>query len=171
MLSIDENDDTAMYVDGVHVACDDSKGHSGLFLAMGQGATTSVSKKLGLVAVSSAEIEIIADDERFPKCVWFRHFRLAQGDSDKEDVLTQDNASRVLLRKNHPFSVEKGSKHMNVRCFFVVDKLEKKEVKIVHCPSDKMVADFSSKPLQGSLFRHHRNAMQGIVDNDFVLQK
>ena len=71
----------------------------------------------------------------------------------------------------HPFSVEKGSKHMNVRCFFVVDKLEKKEVKIVHCPSDKMVADFSSKPLQGSLFRHHRNAMRGIVDNDFVLQK
>ena len=103
--------------------------------------------------------------------MWFRHFRLAQGDSDKEDVLTQDNESRVLLRKNHPFAVEKGTKHMNVRCFFVVDKLEKKEVKIVHCPSDKMVADFSSKPLQGSLFRHHRNAMRGIVDNDFVLQK
>ena len=127
-LSIDENRDASMHVDGVRVACDDSKGHSGLFLAMGQGATTSVSKKLGLVAAISAEIEIIADDERFPKCVWFRHFRLAQGDSDKEDVLTQDNKSRVLLRKTHPFSVEKGSKHMNVRCFFVVDELEKKEV-------------------------------------------
>ena len=40
---------------------------------------------------------------------------------------------------------------MNVRCFFVVDELEKKEVKIVHCPTDKMVANFSYKPLQGSL--------------------
>ena len=88
----------------------------------------SVSNKLGLDASSSAEIEIVTDGERFPKCVWFRHFHQAQGDSDKEDVLTQDSESRVLSSKNHKFSLGKGSKHVNVRCFFVVDELEKKEV-------------------------------------------
>ena len=53
----------------------------------------------------------------------------------------------------------------------MVDKLNKKEVKIVHCPTDKMVVDLISKPLQGSTLRHHRNMMQGIIDNDFVLHK
>ena len=57
----------------------------------------------------------------------------------------------MLSYKHRPFSVEKGSKHTHVRHFFVVDELDKKEVKIVHCPTDKMVADFSSKPLQESI--------------------
>ena len=104
MLSINENGDGAKHVDGAHVVCDDGKCHSGLFLTMGQGAMMKVSKKLGLVAASFTEIEIVADGERFQKCVWFRHFRLAQGDSNKEDVLTQNNESRVLLRENHPLS-------------------------------------------------------------------
>ena len=60
---------------------------------------------------------------------------------------------------------------MNVRYFFVVDKIEKKEVKIMCCPTEEMVADYSSKPPQGSLFRHHRNKIQGVVDDDFILHK
>ena len=59
----------------------------------------------------------------------------------------QDNESCVLLHKNYPFSIGKGTKHVNVRYFFVVDKMEKKEVKVVYCPTEKMVADYSSKPL------------------------
>ena len=80
-----------MRTDGAHAVHNDVKCHSGLFLTMEQGATMSTSRKLGLVATSSTETDIVADGERFPKCVWFRHFRLAQGDSDKEDVLIQNN--------------------------------------------------------------------------------
>ena len=81
----------------------------------------------------------------------------------------QENESCMFSYKHHPFSVGKGIKHVNVRHFFVVDKLDKKEVKIIHCPTDTMVADFSSKPLQGSIFRHHINAMKGITDDDFFM--
>ena len=42
----------------------------------------------------------------------------------------QDNTSYVLLHKNHSFSVEKGSKHAHVQYLFVVDKIDKKEVRI-----------------------------------------
>lgn len=63
----------------------------------------------------------------------------------------QDNQSVILLEKKYPFSVGKGSKHINIRYFFVCDKIEKKEIKIIYCPIEEMVAGFNTKPLQGML--------------------
>ena len=68
----------------------------------------------------------------------------------------QDNESSVLLHNHHPFSVGKGSKHINMRHFFVVDKIEKKEVKIFF-RTDYMVADFSAKTLQGRMLVVNRD--------------
>ena len=56
---------------------------------------------------------------------------------------------------------------MHVRFFFVKDKLEKKELKLVFCPTDKMVADYNSKPLQGMLFIRLRNIILGVRVEDF----
>ena len=36
----------------------------------------------------------------------------------------------------------------------MVDKIKNKEVKIVYCPTEKMIADFSIKPTQGKLFEY-----------------
>ena len=107
-----------------------------MHVSMGRGAMLNTSKKLGLAATSSTETEIVANGERFPKCTWFRHFRLAQEDDAKEDTLMQDDESCMLLHENHPVLVCKGSKHINVRCFFVVDKISKHEVKIACYPTD-----------------------------------
>jgi hypothetical protein len=74
----------------------------------------------------------------------------------------QDNKSMILLQKNGIFSVGKGSKHVHIRYFFTMDKIEKKELKLVYCPTDKMIADFSTKPLQGPKFIEFRDQMQGI---------
>ena len=114
----------------------------------------NISKKLGLVTTSSTEIEIVSCRERFPKCTWFRYFRLVQGGDDKEDILFQDNKSAILLQKKYPFSADKGSKHINARYFFVADKVEKKELKIIYYSAEKMIADYSTKPTQGTLFNY-----------------
>ena len=53
----------------------------------------------------------------------------------------------------------------------MVDKIAKNEVKIIYCPTDKMVADFSSKPLQGRIFVIHRNTMMGISVDDYKTYK
>ena len=152
-----------MHADGANATRSDGRGHSSTCLTMSKKAMTSVSKKLGLVTTSSTETEVVADGERFPKCAWFRCFRLAPGDEAKEDILMQDNQSCMLLHKNHPFSVGKRSKHVNVRHFFVVDKIDKKEV--------KMVADCSSKPLQAKIFVVHRNTMLGISAEECEMRK
>ena len=51
------------------------------------------------------------------------------------------------------------------------DKIKNKEVKIVYCPTDELVADYNSKPLQGMLFHRHRNVIMGIKEEDFAMYK
>ena len=131
IISITE-DEAVIYIDGSHAIHNDTKGHSGMFTTMGKGALISAAKKLGIVTTSSTETEIVSTGERLPKCTWFRYFRIAQGDKITEDVLMQDNKSAILLQKNWPFSTGKGSKHINIRYFFVVDKIKHKEIKIMY---------------------------------------
>ena len=159
---------TIIYIDGAHAVHADCKGHSGLFLTQGKGAMINVSKKVGLVTNSSTETEIVCTGERMPKCTWFRYFRIAQGEPIVEDILMRDNKSTMLLEKNGIFSVGKGSKHIHIRYFFVTDKIEKKELKLIYCPTDKMIADYSTKPLQGAKFIEFRDAMQGIRAEDYA---
>jgi hypothetical protein len=167
LIIINDGKDTIIYIDGAHAVHNDCKGHSGLFVTQGKGAMINVSKKLGLVTNSSTETEIVSTGERLPKCTWFRYFRIAQGEPIKEDMLMQDNMSTMLLQKNGHFSVGKGSKHIHIRYFFATDKIEKKEIRLIYCPTDKMIADYSTKPLQGAKFVEFRDLMLGINACDY----
>jgi hypothetical protein len=44
-----------------------------------------------------------------------------------------------------------------------MDRVNMKEISIDWCPTKKMVADFMTKPLQGSLFRELRDYIMGRV--------
>ena len=167
LIIMSDGKDTIIYIDGAHAVHSNCKGHSGLFVTQGKGAMISVSKKLGLVTNSSTETEIVATGERLPKCTWFRYFRIEQGEPVKEDLLMQDNKSCMLLQKNGQFSVGKGSKHIHIKYFFATDKIEKKELKLIYCPTGEMVADFGTKPLQGSIFIEFRDKIQGTRAEDF----
>ena len=83
----------------------------------------------------------------------------------------QDNKSIISLHKNYPYSVGKGSKHIHVRYFFIVDCIEKKEMKLLYYPTEEMIIDYSSKPTQGALFIWQRNVIQGINENIFPIYK
>ena len=127
-METDDDGNFCVCVDGAHVEHADGKGCSGLHVTMGKGSMMNASRKLGLVTNSSTETEVVPCGERLPKCAWFMHFRMAQWDADKEDVLMQDNKSCAMLHKNYLFSIGKGIKHLHARCFFVAEKNEKKEV-------------------------------------------
>ena len=72
--------------------------------------------------------------------------------------------------KNGRQSCTSNSKHVDIRYFFVKDRVEKKEIIIEHCPTDKMVADYFTKPLQGVLFNKLRRVIMGW-DHISTLQK
>ena len=127
----------------------------------------NVSKKLGLNTLKSTETEVVSTGERLLKCVWFRYFSISQGDKSVEDILMQDNKSAMKLQKNWPFSTQKGSQHINVKYFFATDKIKNKELKMMHCPTEDMIADYNSKPLQGKIFYDNRNLMMGLNIEEF----
>ena len=85
----------------------------------------------------------------------------AQGYEVTKNILYQDNKSSILLETNGRKSVGKRSRHLNVRYFFVTDQVEKGNLEIEYCPTDKMIGDFMTKPTQGKMFIEFRKDILG----------
>ena len=87
----------------------------------------------------------------------------AQGIGVKDNILYQDNKNAMLLEKNGQASSSKRTKHINIRYYYVADQLAKGDLRVVMCPTEKMIADFLTKPLQGKAFVEFRNLLMGVV--------
>ena len=116
----------------------------------------STSKKQRLNTKSSTEAELVAVDDMMAQIIWTRNFLLEQGFDLKGNIVYQDNQSAILLEKNGTASSSKRTRHINIRFFFVKDRVDAGELSIEYCPTDKMVADFFTKPLQGEKFLSFR---------------
>jgi hypothetical protein len=66
------------------------------------------------------------------------------------------------IEKNGRSSCSKRTRHMNIRYFFVKDQVDSKRVRIEHCPTADMIADYFTKPLQGAPFRKLRDLIMNI---------
>ena len=73
----------------------------------------------------------------------------------------QDNKSTILLEKNGRRSSGKRTRHINIRYYFIHDRVKAGEVDIEHCPTDDMWGDFFTKPLQGKKFRRFQAQILG----------
>ncbi len=91
------------------------------------------------------------------------YFLLAQGYGVLDNVIFQDNKSTMLLERNGKASSSKRTKHINVRYFFIIDRISKGEVRVKWCPTKDMVADFMTKPLQGASFKKFRDLIMGAL--------
>ena len=89
------------------------------------------------------------------------HFLEAQGYKLKHNIMYQDNQSAMLLEKNGRTSCTGNSRHVNVRFFWVKDRVDKKELSIEYCPTERMVAAFYTKLLQGNLFQRLKEIIMG----------
>jgi hypothetical protein len=69
----------------------------------------------------------------------------------------------MLLERNGKASSRKCTRHINIWYFFIVDRINMKEVEIKWFPTIEMVADFVTKPLQGGHFRRLRNLIMGMT--------
>mmetsp|Transcript_7190 Transcript_7190/g.15685 ORF Transcript_7190/g.15685 Transcript_7190/m.15685 type:complete len:221 (-) Transcript_7190:165-827(-) len=76
----------------------------------------------------------------------------------------ESSSPTILLAKNGRGSSSKRTRHINIRYFFITDRIRRKEVSVEYCPTDEMIADFFSKPLQGSKFLKFRNMVLNIQE-------
>jgi len=106
-----------------------------------------------------------------PQLLWMNYFLEAQRWFSQDTLMGQDNRSCMSLEKNGKTSSSKRTKHINVRHYFVTDQIQNKELKVFHCPTDEMVADFFTKPLQGRKFKKFRNMIVNIPDDKEISKK
>ena len=80
-------------------------------------------------------------------------FIQAQGYKAECVGLYQDNISTQLLIKNGKLSSGKKTNYIKVKFFFIKDRVDDGEVKVLDCPMEEMWVDIMTKPLQGMAFR------------------
>jgi hypothetical protein len=150
------------WVDASFAVHKDIKSHTGGSMTLGKGMGYNASSKQKLNSRSSTESELIGVNDVMPQVLWTRHFLEAQGYEVKENIVYQDNQSSILLEKNGRASSSKRTRHINIRYFFVTDRVKSGEVSIDYCPTDDMIADFFTKPLQGAKFRKFRDIIMNV---------
>ena len=160
--------DIKWWVDASYGVHSDYRGHTGGTLTLGKGHQYSSSTKQKINTRSSTESELVAVDDLMPNILWTRLFIKAQGYKVNGNTIYQDNKSTILLASNGKASSGKRTKHINIRYFFITDRVAKGEVDIKHCPTNNMLADFFSKPIQGSLFREQRKAILNLEFDDIT---
>ena len=74
----------------------------------------------------------------------------------------QDNKSTMLLAENG-----KGC-YLDMRYFFVTDKIKKGDVRVSFCPSHDMLGNFFTKPLQGAQLVRMRSKILNLPSDASV---
>ena len=65
------------------------------------------------------------------------------------------------MEVNGRMSAGQKSRHINIRYFWIKDQTKELGIDVRHCPTLSMLADFFTKPLNGSLFRKFRDVILG----------
>jgi len=143
----------------------DMRSHSGIFMTLGKATVYSMSSKQKLNTKSSTEAELVAIDDSMGQILWARHFLTAQGEHVPTTTIYQDNKSTILLAENGKTSSSKRTRHLDIRYFFVTDKIKKGEVNVAYCPMQDMLGDFFTKPLQGTQFTRMRSKILNLPSN------
>ena len=123
---------------GVHDI--DMRSHTGGCMSLGTGMIHQKSSKQKINTKSSTESELVATSEYVPYNVWLRNFLEEQGYKLSDNVLFQDNESSIKMENNGRRSCTGNSRHIHIRYFFIKDLIDKKRIRVVYCPTLRMVA-------------------------------
>jgi len=146
------------YVDASFAVHEDFKSHTGGVITLGRGPIYVTSKKQKLNSKSSTESELIGISDVLPQVIWTRDFLLGQGYTIDAATLFQDNKSTIILA-NRGSSNSERTRHVAIRYFFIKDRIASGEICVEYLPTDQMLADILTKPLQGQLFRRLRKEL------------
>jgi hypothetical protein len=143
----------------------DMRSHTGGCGSLGKGMFSTTSGKQKMNTRSLTEAELVGVDDMMAKVLWTQYFLKAQGYNVGPAMVAQDNKSSILLEMNGMKSSTKRTRHINVRYYFVTDRINKGDMIMEYCPTADMISDILTKPLQGSPFRKLRALLLNLKDD------
>ena len=147
---------------GVHNTT--GRSHGGTVISYGRGPNFVRSNFLKEICLSSSEAELMQLSGTTSLAAAQRDFGIEQQhlDPSEKGLLLEDNKSAIHMSHNGK-SISHRTKHIKVKHFFVKQYLDNGEFHLKHCPTQDMVADILTKPLQGSAFLELRDLLLGYA--------
>ena len=93
--------------------------------------------------------------------IFSAYFLASQGYPMPQIIVNQDNISTIKLISNGNSNSEL-TRHIQIGYYWVKDLIDRGLITVVYCPTENMIADFFTKPLQGTLFNHMLEKVIGI---------
>jgi len=122
--------------------------------------------KQNLNTKSLTEAELVGVDNVVSEIIWTQYFLQAQGYGVNDNIIYQDNLSAMKFGMNRRKSSSKRTRDINIRYYFVTDRISTDEISIEHCPTLEMIGYYFTKPLQGKQFKDFRNIILGIEEDN-----
>ena len=130
------------FIDASFAYRDDFKSQTKGCLTFGTRMFSSDSKKQKINTKSLIEAEVVGLADRLPRVIHHQLLMNTQGYALYSNVLLQDNQVVMRMECNRKISCSKRSYHMNIRHFYIKNLVNRKEVEIKYCQTERMVADF-----------------------------
>eukprot|EP00253_Pinus_taeda_P020272 PITA_20272 len=145
------------------------KSTSGGIFSIGSTTVSWYSKKQRFVALSSAEVEYMAESLAACKAIWMRKILVGLfGSLLEPTVIYCDNQSCIKLSANPVFHDR--SKHIDIRYHHIRDCVQRRIMLLSYIPTENQDADILMKALTRSKFEYHRGRI-GVADNLYLVER
>lgn len=124
----------------------DRKSTSGFIFKLGDAVISYASRKQQNVTLSSTEAEFVSLAEASQEFLWLSQLMKEFEINIQNPIIFEDNQSCLKIIQDEKISPR--SKHIDVKYYFVRDLLKTGKVLYKYCPTDSMMADILTKPLQ-----------------------
>lgn len=101
-------------------------------------------------------------DDVISRVLWTKLFLQAQGIEVKNHTIYCDNQSSMKRKRNGKTSSGKGTRHFDIKHFYITDLIERGQVEIQYCTTDKMIASYLTKPLTVATFVAFRKKIMNL---------
>ena len=120
---------------------------TGVVCTYAEGAISWFSKRQTSVAISTTEAEVVAASEATREVVWLKRLLNDIARFDDIPVIRIDNEAAIRLAQNPEY--HRRTKHIQIRHFFVREKVAEGEVGVQSVTTEHQVADALTKALLG----------------------
>lgn len=159
-LKIGERFQVVAHVDAAYGVHDDMKSQTGMPVGIGDAiAIDTRSTKQKIVSKSSTKAELIAASDSAGDLISIYELVKEFG-FECLATLYQDNQATIALLRNGKKASGR-SKNIKIHFFLLTERINEGDFNVVFKPTEEMIADGLTKPLQGGQFVRFRNAILG----------
>lgn len=141
----------------------DRKSNSGFVFYFYGSPIGWTSRKQTTVALSSSEAEFIAFSEASRELLWVKSVIADFGEHINGPVpVYEDNQSCISMLHNK--KANQRTKHIDTKFKFGQQLIEKEIIRCLYCPTDLMIADILTKPLDAGQHSKLANRLGLVLD-------